>query len=65
MLEAVELRNTGSKGQILVLGYTLIDETNILYKYDITQAILSKKYTDDIIETRYKKMSICNRYWNE
>lgn len=43
MLEAVELRNTGSKGQILVLGYTLIDETNILYKYDITQAILSKK----------------------
>ena len=54
VMEAVELRQSGVKGQILVLGYTPIENLELIYKYDITQAILSEKYATDIIASNYK-----------
>lgn len=49
ILEAVELRKAGIKGQILILGYTPIEDLELLTKFDITQAVLSEKYADDLI----------------
>lgn len=54
VMEAVELRQSGVKGQILVWGYTPIENLELIYKYDITQAILSEKYATDIIASNYK-----------
>lgn len=49
ILEAGELREAGIKGQILILGYTPIEDLNLITKYDITQAIISSDYADDLI----------------
>lgn len=54
VMEAVELREAGIKGQILILGYTPIENLNLLLTYDITQALLSSEYVDDIIVTGKK-----------
>ena len=54
VLEAVELRKAGIKGQILVLGYTPIENLELIYNHDITQAILSDEYAEDIIASNYK-----------
>ena len=51
ILEAVELREAGIKGQILILGYTPIENLDLLIKYDITQAVLSEEYADDLISS--------------
>lgn len=51
LTEAMELRDAGITGQILILGYTPTEEVDNLLKYDITQALLSEKYTNDIIQT--------------
>lgn len=48
ILEALELREAGIKGQILILGYTPIEDLELLTKYDITQAIISSDYADDL-----------------
>lgn len=53
VLEAVELREAGIKGQILILGYTPIEDLELLSKYDITQAIISSDYADDLIASNY------------
>lgn len=53
VLEAVELREAGIKGQILILGYTPIEELELLIKYDITQAIISSDYADDLIASNH------------
>ena len=52
--EGIELRKAGIKKPILVLGYTPIENLELIYKYDITQAILSEKYATDIIASNYK-----------
>lgn len=44
--EAIELREAGIAGEILVLGYTPITSANDLRAYDITQALLSENYTE-------------------
>lgn len=51
--EAIELREAGIVGQILILGYTPIENSNSLFKYDITQAIISEQYAHDLIATGY------------
>lgn len=51
ILEAVELREAGIKGQILILGYTPIEDLELLSKYDITQAIISSDYANDLISS--------------
>lgn len=53
VLEAVELREVGIKGQILILGYTPIEDLELLSKYDITQAIISSDYADDLIASNH------------
>lgn len=52
--EAIELRESGITGQILILGYTDIEAVDELIKYDITQAIIDKQYADDLISTNKK-----------
>lgn len=42
--EAIRLRNNGIDGQILILGYTPVDQAAVLLDYDITQALLSEEY---------------------
>ncbi|MDD6058879.1 MAG: alanine racemase [Ruminococcus sp.] len=49
VFEAIELREAGIKGQILILGYTPIEDLELLSQYDITQAIISSDYADDLI----------------
>lgn len=51
VLEAVELREAGIKSQILILGYTPIEELHLLSRYDITQAVLSSDYAEDLISS--------------
>ncbi len=52
--EAIELREAGIKGEILILGYTPVDEAADLIKYDICQTLLSYDYAKDIINTGLK-----------
>ena len=49
--EAIHIRNAGAEGQILILGYTPIDRVNDLIDYDVTQALLSEEYAEEIKNT--------------
>ena len=51
ILEAIELREAGIKGQILILGYSPIEELELLSKHNITQAIISSDYANDLISS--------------
>lgn len=46
--EAIELREAGIKGNIIILGYTPIDNVKDLIKYDIIQTIVSKEYAEKL-----------------
>lgn len=46
--EAKKLRISGVMGQILILGYTPVDLAQDLAKYDITQALISTEYAQDL-----------------
>lgn len=48
LTEALNLRNEGITGQILILGYTPIEEMHTVYTNGITQAILSEEYAEEI-----------------
>lgn len=52
--EAIELRENGINGLILILGYTPINNLDLVRKYDITQALLSEEYVEDVIATGIK-----------
>lgn len=52
--EAIQLRNEGIEGQIVVLGYTPVEEIDNLLKYDITQAIISEEYMNALIKKKCK-----------
>ena len=49
--EAIHIRTAGVDGAILILGYTPIDRVNDLLKFDITQALLSEEYAEEIAKT--------------
>ncbi len=49
--EAIHIREAGTEGQILILGYTSIDRAEELIKYDITQALLSEDYAERLVAT--------------
>lgn len=51
--EAIHIRDAGVKGHILILGYTPIARADELMKYDITQAILSEEYAEELANTRF------------
>lgn len=52
--EACKLRQAGIKGEILILGYTPIEKISVLEKNDITQAILSKEYANQLLKHHCK-----------
>ena len=52
--EAIELRKNGINGLILILGYTPIDNLDLVKKYDITQSLLSEEYVEDVIASGIK-----------
>ena len=57
--EAILLRQSGIRGEILVLGYTPLELAGELTKYDITQTLLSEEYAERLYKIS-NKMSICN-----
>jgi len=46
--EGISLRKAGIKGQILILGYTPIQNAKELVLFDLTQAILSEEYAEKL-----------------
>ena len=52
--EAVELRRCGIRGDILILGYTPHNVTYLLSDYDITQAVFSEEYAEQLSSAAVK-----------
>lgn len=52
--EAVGLRNSGIKGDILILGYTSPKYAKTLDYLDLSQAIVSEEYAEALAATGYK-----------
>lgn len=44
LVEGIELRDAGIKGDILVLGYTPVESAELLSEYNITQCVYSFEY---------------------
>lgn len=51
--EAVGLRNSGIKGEILILGYTSPKYAKTLSFLDLTQTIVSDEYAKELAKTKY------------
>jgi len=54
VLEAIELRDAGIKGEILVLGYTPTDAVLLLKEHNITQCVYSLEYAISLSEAAIK-----------
>ncbi len=52
--EAIGLREAGIKGEIIILGYSSIVYVNTLFKYDLTQTIVSEEYANALIASGVK-----------
>lgn len=52
--EAVGLRNSGVKGEILILGYSSPTYAKTLSYLDLTQAIVSEEYAEELAKSNYK-----------
>ena len=50
--EAIHIREAGAEGIVLILGYTPVERAEDLMKYDITQALLSEEYAEEIRKTK-------------
>ena len=51
IVEAIHIRNAGVEGNILILGYIPFDRTEDLVTYNVTQALLSEEYAEEIRKT--------------
>ena len=51
--EAIHLRENNIQGQILILGYTPLDRAEEIYKYDITQTLISEEYANELIKKNF------------
>lgn len=49
--EAIELRESGIEGVILILGYTPLEQLDQLIRYDISQSVISEEYAQMLINT--------------
>ncbi len=57
--EAIQLRKSGAKKPILIFGYTPTNMADLLYKYDISQALFSYEYAQKLCEEcKNKKIKI-------
>lgn len=52
--EAIHIRKAGVNGNIIILGYTPLKRLNDLVKYDITQALLSEEYAEEISRSGHR-----------
>ena len=52
--EAIHIREAGTEGQILILGYTPVEKAADLQKYAISQALLSEEYARKIADTGFQ-----------
>ena len=48
--EGIEIRKSGSKLPIVILGYTPVSEAENLAEYDISQAVFSLEYAKELSE---------------
>ncbi len=51
--EALKLRHAGIKGQILILGYTPVDQAQALFENEITQALVSEEYAEALAKSGF------------
>lgn len=52
--EAIELRDAGISGDILILGYTSCDYSKLLIDYDLTQTLVSEEHAKSFEDAGYR-----------
>ena len=57
--EGIEIRKSGSKLPIVILGYTPVSEAENLAEYDISQAVFSLEYAKELSEKCVEEDCIC------
>ena len=60
--EGIEIRKSGSKLPILILGYTPVSEAENLAEYDISQAVFSLEYAKELSEKCVEEDCICKMH---
>lgn len=60
--EGIEIRKSGSKLPIVILGYTPVSEAENLAEYDISQAIFSLEYAKELSEKCVEEDCICKMH---
>lgn len=60
--EGIEIRKSGSKLPIVILGYTPVSEAENLAKYDISQAVFSLEYAKELSEKCVEEDCICKMH---
>lgn len=60
--EGIEIRKSGSKLPIVILGYTPISEAENLAEYDISQAVFSLEYAKELSEKCVEEDCICKMH---
>lgn len=60
--EGIEIRKSGSKLPIVILGYTPVSEAEHLAEYDISQAVFSLEYAKELSEKCVEEDCICKMH---
>lgn len=60
--EGIEIRKSGSKLPIVILGYTPVSESENLAEYDISQAVFSLEYAKELSEKCVEEDCICKMH---
>lgn len=60
--EGIEIRKSGSKLPIVILGYTPVSEAENLAEYDISQAVFSLEYAKELSEKCVDEDCICKMH---
>lgn len=60
--EGIEIRKSGSKLPIVILGYTPVLEAENLAEYDISQAVFSLEYAKELSEKCVEEDCICKMH---
>lgn len=60
--EGIEIRKSGSKLPIVILGYTPVSEAENLAEYDISQAVFSLEYAKELSEKCIEEDCICKMH---
>ena len=60
--EGIEIRKSGSKLPIVILGYTPVSEAKNLAEYEISQAVFSLEYAKELSEKCVEEDCICKMH---